>query len=154
MPLHRHDHHLVNNNEYSFHVTFNITIFMHTHRYPNQQASVYTPLLGKINVTGASIQSQAANVHTDVKRWVTESEDSGWPWVVTNDEQGSANNGIFPDDDYPSTSAEHTLVGDVFYGTLMAGGAGVEAYFGYVNLLPLRLHLRLCFESLGSRSHS
>jgi hypothetical protein len=101
------------------------------HTYPNSQAFVYTPLLNASVLTGVSVQTNAITVHRDVLRWVTDSEQAGQPWVVSNDEQGNANIGIYPDDSYPNDFAKRQQVGQVLYGTLMAGGAGVEAYFGY-----------------------
>lgn len=43
--------------------------------------------------------------------------------MVANDEQGSANEGVKPDNDDPS----HDIVRkNVLWGNIMAGGAGVE----------------------------
>ena len=100
------------------------------HTYPNQRNSVYAPLLGTGILTGTSTQIYSNDVHEVVLHWVTSSENAGQPWVVANDEQGSANDGILPDGDYASTNAQLSIVGKVLYGTFMAGGAGVEAYFG------------------------
>jgi hypothetical protein len=48
--------------------------------------------------------------------------------VVANDEQGSALEGIKPDNIDPT----HDYVRkDVLWGNVMAGGAGVEYYYGY-----------------------
>jgi hypothetical protein len=52
--------------------------------------------------------------------------------VVANDEQGPSDAGIIPDDAFQNVDAQYALAGQVLYGTFMAGGAGVEAYFGWV----------------------
>ncbi|RBP49919.1 DUF5060 domain-containing protein [Arenicella xantha] len=114
------------------------------HTYPNQQADVYPPLLGSLSrITGASVQTSYSNVHRDTLRWINESRDADANnvWVVANDEQGSANIGVPPDNGYQdspeSTPYAGTSVsqGDIrhetLWGNLMAGGAGVEYYFGY-----------------------
>jgi hypothetical protein len=119
------------------------------HTYPNQQEKVYGQLLGKKDLlTGVSIQNSAVkNTHRDALKWVTRSAEAGHPWVIGFDESGSAGIGAPPDSDYPGmaealeanaksekpdyvpTPAE--VRGQVMWGTLMAGGTGVEYYFGY-----------------------
>jgi len=115
---------------------YNHLIVVHT--YPNAQDKVYPPLLGNKSVlTGASLQNGWNAAHKRTLKWVTESAKAGKPWVVANDEQNSASTGVPPDPGYkgfkhpagvPSIDEirKHTL-----WGTLMAGGAGVEYYFGY-----------------------
>ena len=111
------------------------------HTYPGQQDEVYNPLLGNSSkLTGPSIQSGINSIHNDVKRWVEASDNSGKKWVVTNDEQGSANVGVAVDAAYPDAQLPEirgaadnrkTVREKVLWGTLMAGGAGVEYYYGY-----------------------
>jgi type 1 glutamine amidotransferase len=111
------------------------------HTYPGQQDEVYDPLLGNNSVlTGPSVQSGINNVHRDVRKWVQDSESAGKKWVVANDEQGGANIGVGVDASYPDNLLpENRNEGDnrkdvrskVLWGTLMAGGAGVEYYYGY-----------------------
>ncbi len=97
------------------------------HTYPGQQDQRYTPLLGNNSMlTGASIQTDKNKVHNDVKRWLEKSRNAGKKWVVANDEQGSANIGVDAD------PKDNKLVRHkVLWGTLMAGGTGVEYYYGY-----------------------
>ncbi len=99
------------------------------HTYPGDHDKVYAPMLGnKSKLTGASIQTSWNNVYAATKKWVTESAQTGRPWVVANDEQGSANVGVKPDSDDP----EHNGIRiETLWGNIMAGGAGVEYYFGY-----------------------
>ena len=107
------------------------------HTYPGQQDQVYNPLLGNASeLTGASIQIGINNVHDEVKDWVESSEASGKPWVVANDEIGPANVGVAADSDYTGNTGSQpdnrdAVRENVLWGTLMAGGAGVEYYFGY-----------------------
>jgi len=97
------------------------------HTYPNQQDQRYNPLLGNnSNLTGASIQTGINNVHNDVRRWIQKSKDAGRKWVVANDEQGGAQIGVDKDPNDIKKVRE-----EVLWGTLMAGGAGVEYYYGY-----------------------
>ncbi|UCD25885.1 MAG: DUF5060 domain-containing protein [Gemmatimonadota bacterium] len=102
-------------------------VVIHTH--PGQQEQVYRPLLGDASgLSGVSIQTEFDNVHLETLKWVQASTDAGRRWVVANDEQGHYTTGVTPDGPNSNRDAirQHTL-----WGNLMAGGAGVEYYFGY-----------------------
>ncbi|HMP83100.1 MAG TPA: DUF5060 domain-containing protein [Verrucomicrobiota bacterium] len=112
------------------------------HSYPNEQERVYEPLLGgQSALTGASLQNMWNVTHERTHHWVTASARAGRPWVVANDEQGSAQLGTPPDPGYESFSGTagdgasaydlHGIRRYTLWGNLMAGGAGVEFYFGY-----------------------
>ena len=119
------------------------------HSYPGQQSQVYDPLLGnQSQLTGASVQTGYANVYRDTKKWVDASLAAGKPWVVANDEQGGADTGVPPDLGYVDPITGQTYQGKnsdgntvsvtqddirkkTLWGNLMAGGAGVEYYYGY-----------------------
>jgi len=112
------------------------------HTFPNQQDKVYTPLLGDGSLlTGASLQNGWQQAHQRTLKWVTESAKAGRPWVVANDEQGPASLGVPCDPGYQGHSGiagagDNTYdLNDIrkatLWGNLMAGGAGVEYYFGY-----------------------
>ncbi len=112
------------------------------HTFPGQQDHVYEPLLGEQSVlTGASLQNSWSNAHQRVFKWVSESQQAGRPWVVAQDEQNPANQGVPPDPGYEgfdgfATDGDrrydlHDIRKYNLWGTLMAGGAGVEYYFGY-----------------------
>ncbi|MEO9870996.1 ThuA domain-containing protein [Ekhidna sp.] len=111
------------------------------HTYPGQQDEVYDELVGPQSVlTGASVQTGIGNVHNDVKRWVLDSRNAGKKWVVANDEQGGAQSGVTVDASYPDSQLPEprnnsdnrvAVRNQVLWGTMLAGGAGVEYYYGY-----------------------
>ena len=112
------------------------------HTFPNQQEKVYRPLLGDRSLlTGVSLQNHWAAVHRLTLQWIDESAAAGRPWVVANDEQNQASLGVPPDPGYEGFSGEakdgdrmyslHDIRKATLWGNLMAGGAGVEYYFGY-----------------------
>lgn len=119
------------------------------HTYPGQQDQVYNPLLGnQSQLTGASVQTGYNKVYKDTKKWVDASLAAGKPWVVANDEQGGADTGVPPDLGYVDPITGQTYQGknsdgntvsvtqddirqQTLWGNLMAGGAGVEYYYGY-----------------------
>ena len=114
------------------------------HTYPNEQDKVYAGLLGsQSKLTGASLQNSWQAAHQRVLKWVTESEQTGRPWVVANDEQNPAGLGVPPDPGYQGFDGMakekeqdkpydlHDIRKSTLWGTLMAGGQGVEYYFGY-----------------------
>jgi len=112
------------------------------HTFPNEQERVYTPLLGKKELAGVSLQNPWNQVHQRTLQWVRASEKAGHPWVVANDEQNPAAYGVPPDPGYegydgrgrdgkPVGYSHHDIRKYTLWGNLMAGGAGVEYYFGY-----------------------
>ena len=104
-------------------------IVIHTHSAPQQRIKDMTTYLGFRNVEGPSIQCGNVNeIHEDAKYWVTKSAESGHPWVVCLDEIGPSWKGALPDE---FDSAHDTIRYKALWGNLMAGGAGVEWYFGY-----------------------
>ena len=108
------------------------------HTYPNQQDDVYPSLLGdQSSLTGASLQNHWNHVHHRTLQWLRASDMIGKPWVVANDEQGSASEGVPPDPGYEGYDVNtisydiHDIRKQTLWANLMAGGAGVEYYFGY-----------------------
>ena len=113
------------------------------HTYPDWQDKVYPELLGtKSALTGASLQNSWRNAHQRTLKWINESTAAGRPWVVAHDEQNPAELGVPPDPGYAGSDGRaqekgakdytlHDIRKLCLWGTLMAGGAGVEYYFGY-----------------------
>jgi hypothetical protein len=103
---------------------------------------LFDDLLGtKSRYTGVSIQYSWSAAHQKSLEWLRKSDASGRPWAVANDEQNPADMGVPPDPGYQGHSGEgiqggksytlHDIRKSTLWGTLMAGGWGVEYYFGY-----------------------
>jgi hypothetical protein len=112
------------------------------HTFPNQQEKVYRPLLGDQSLlTGLSLQNPWNTAHQRTLQWIGESKAAGRQWVIAYDEQNPASHGVPADAGYKGNDgfAEmnnkqytmHDIRKATLWGTLMAGGAGVEYYFGY-----------------------
>lgn len=112
------------------------------HTFSHQQDRVYTPLLGdRAALTGVSLQNAWDQAHRRTLHWVSASARTGHPWVVCHDEQNPASAGVPPDPGYGGfsgwasdgrrTYSLHDIRKYCLWGTFMAGGAGVEYYFGY-----------------------
>ncbi len=124
------------------------------HTFPPEQEKVYRPLLGdKSLLTGVSLQNSWKAAHQRTLQWRRESAAAGRPWVVASDEQNPAGLGVPPDPGYKGhdgiameknprgsagegyTASKPYTMHDIrkltLWGSLMAGGAGVEYYFGY-----------------------
>lgn len=103
------------------------------HTFPNKDDR-YEDFIGNQSpLTGASLQlsdSEFADVNPRVIKWREKSNATGRKWALSVDEPGKANIALLPDDEDP----EHNLArGNALWGTLMAGGFGVEWYFGYAS---------------------
>jgi hypothetical protein len=114
------------------------------HTWPGHQDRIYRPLLGAGSaLTGVSLQTGWNASHRMVRQWIDESARAGRPWVVAHDEQNPHFTGVPPDSGWegfdgtarPREGSRPYTAHDVrrytLWGTLMAGGAGVEYYFGY-----------------------
>jgi Putative collagen-binding domain of a collagenase len=103
-------------------------IVMHT--FPGRLESDYTPLLGYPTFDGISIQTGPDTGFSTTLEWVQKSAAAGRKWIVAYDEQGNADSGVLPDSVDPQHDEIRTKV---LWGNIMAGGAGVEYYFGYAH---------------------
>lgn len=113
------------------------------HTYPNEQEKVYAPLLGDASLlAGASLQNGWSAAHRQTLRWVAAAEDTVRPWVICSDEQNPAGLGVPPDPGYADFDGQaqekggrpytlHDIRKLTLWGSLLAGGAGTEYYFGY-----------------------
>jgi hypothetical protein len=104
-------------------------ILIHTHAATDEQEAVIDPLVGHGTIDGLSMQvDRPARVHERFLHWRRKSQGAQRPWLLCMDEIGPASDGVVPDADDPAHDA---VRGNVLWGSLMAGGAGVEWYFGY-----------------------
>jgi len=89
-------------------------------------------LLGSASkLTGFSLQtnkSDFSRVHGQTKNYIDRSAAAGKPWVVPCDEPGNASDGVITDAEDPTHDDARK---NALWGNLMAGGAGIEWYFGY-----------------------
>jgi len=104
-------------------------VLLHTHAHSDAQDLYLEPLLGYEYLDGPSMQTHHPhNVHDRVLKFIDASKKTEKRWIVCQDEIGPADTGAKPDVDDP----EHNEIrAQVLWGNLMAGGAGVEWYFGY-----------------------
>ncbi|MGC9344399.1 MAG: DUF5060 domain-containing protein, partial [Bacteroidales bacterium] len=104
-------------------------IVVHTHANDKWRDFYMRQYLGYENLDGPSIQiGNPLNAHQQTLKWLQLSADSGHNWVVCIDEIGPHWKGALPDEVAP----EHdTIRENVLWANLMAGGGGVEWYFGY-----------------------
>lgn len=106
----------------------NFTV-IHTHSATDQRRKDMSQYLGFRNVDGPSVQCGSVNdVHSETLYWINRSSDSLHRWVVCSDEIGQHWKGALPDQYDPG---HDTIRYKVLWGNLMAGGGGVEWYFGY-----------------------
>jgi hypothetical protein len=89
-------------------------------------------LLGNASkLTGFSLQTSKpdfSQVHRRTRDYIDRSVAAGKPWVVACDEPGDATHGLITDAEDPTRDNARK---NALWGNLMAGGAGVEWYFGY-----------------------
>ena len=99
------------------------------HTFPGKWQEVYGPFLGYPNFEGPSIQiGLPEDAHWITLDWVNQSANSGKKWLVTIDEAGPWQDGAKPDG--PGNNHDQ-LRREILWGNYMAGGAGVEWYFGF-----------------------
>ncbi len=104
-------------------------VLIHSHAADDPQDGVLMPLLGKSAYDGVSMQvGSPGKVHERIAKFTRLSQESGHPWVITMDEIGPAGRGAAPDAVDPN---HDEMRGPVLWGSLLAGAAGVEWYFGY-----------------------
>ena len=117
------------------------------HTFPGQYAQVYEPMLGYADFDGASLQMNetGSDTHSETVMWLDRSAQAGWKWNVCLDEYGHGANGVRPDAMDPGHDEARK---NCLWANLMAGGGGVEWYFGYK--FP---HNDLNCEDWRSRDH-
>lgn len=104
-------------------------VFIHTLPDPDDHLRTLTPLLENVNLDGLSIQIHNRQLGYQVTdEWRTRSSKTGNPWVIWVDEIGPAGKGVLPDN-FPDQ--QDSVRKEVIWSNLMAGGSGIEHYFGY-----------------------
>ena len=100
-----------------------------SHNWPDAEEQTYAPKLGVEYWSGISSQS-----HTDYAKriidWTKMSKGSGRQWMVTIDEPLGWEFGATPSADVDDHRRE---IEGVLWSSLLAGGAGVDWYFGWQN---------------------
>jgi len=104
-------------------------VVVHTHSDDAHQDLVLNPLLGFQSLDGPSIQIHSAeHANNRIAHFIAESSKTKKQWAVMFDELGPAHKGVMPD----QFDAQHDTVRHyALWGSLMAGAAGAEWYFGY-----------------------
>ncbi len=103
------------------------------HTFPNKDDRYQDFIGDQSPLTGASLQLSDPmffDVHPRVLKWKAKSDSTGRKWALSVDEPGKANVALLPD---AEDSTHHEARGNALWGTLMAGGYGVEWYFGYAS---------------------
>lgn len=92
----------------------------------------YDDLFGdQSKLTGASLQTNKpdfSQVYSQTLKLYNQSEESGKPWAIACDEPGDAQHALITDGEDPNHDDARK---NALWGVLMAGGWGVEWYFGY-----------------------
>lgn len=110
------------------HDPYDHPVFLHTHSEPTDKNQILSPLLGFPALDGLSFQvADRRTVNEETSRWLDLSKRAGHKWAITMDEIGMWHTGAVPDFMNPG---HDSLRRHALWGHLMAGGAGVEWYFG------------------------
>lgn len=111
------------------HDPYNNPIVIHTHSEVKERDQIITSLLGFDRLDGLSMQvANVFDIHHEIKTWINRAQQANRPWIIMMDEIGPWHTGTRTDADDPT---HDTLRQEVLWGTLMAGGTGVEWYFGW-----------------------
>lgn len=104
------------------------------HWSPRNLRDTFAPHFGTDTLDGTSMQDFNWNdVHAQTKYFLSASRRAGKQWVVYADEMGGAQFGLKTDAQDPDHFDPRSKG---LWGNLMAGGAGVEWYFGWQNNSP------------------
>jgi len=109
---------------------YNHPVVIHT--YPSAYEAIYGPLEGFEYMEGASVQTSNMRPWDNfvrIENLVENASESRRQWVVSLDEPGSGGLGVTTDDWDDNYNLDDARA--VYWGTIAAGGAGIEWYFGY-----------------------
>ncbi|MEM9157573.1 MAG: DUF5060 domain-containing protein [Verrucomicrobiota bacterium] len=101
------------------------------HTVPYAWDVAYEPMLGYPTFEALSVQTRDdySVIYPQTVKWIERSRAHGREWPVFIDEVGVAWQGLEPDDQQPNNQGIMRKL--ALYPSLMAGGSGVEWYFGY-----------------------
>lgn len=101
------------------------------HTVPYAWDVAYEPMLGYPTFEMLSVQTRDDYnvIYPQTTKWIERSRAAGREWPVFIDEVGVAWQGLEPDDQSPNNQGIMRKM--ALYPSLMAGGSGVEWYFGY-----------------------
>ncbi len=101
------------------------------HTIPYAWDTLYGPMLGHPTFEVLSVQTRDdySVIYPQTVKWIERSRAHGREWPVFIDEPGIAWQGLEPDDQQPNNQG--VMRKFALYPNLMAGGSGVEWYFGY-----------------------
>lgn len=103
-------------------------VIIHTHATAEGKEHIQGPMLGLPSLDGLSFQvDEPGRASKEITTWRKKSAEAGKTWLITMDEIGPWQAGALPDSVDP---AHNSLRKEVLWGTFMAGGAGIEWYFG------------------------
>ncbi len=103
-------------------------VLLHTHSTPHEKDKILTPQLGLQSLDGLSFQvDEREKVNSETAKWLQLSDQAGKKWLITMDEIGKWMDGALNDADDPD---HDSLRRHALWGSLLAGSAGVEWYFG------------------------
>lgn len=100
-----------------------------SHNWPDIEDKTYGPKLGVEYWSGISSQAHYDYAKRIIE-WAAKSKAAGRPWMVTVDEPLGWEYGAHPDADVSDHRRE---IEGVLWPALLAGGAGVDWYFGWQN---------------------
>jgi N-acetylneuraminic acid mutarotase len=103
-------------------------ILLHTHSQLENRKPILDALLGYPGLDGLSLQQEErAETAQVISEWKKKSQIAGNEWLITMDEIGKWDLGATTDTIDPG---HQSLRGNVLWGSLLSGAAGVEWYFG------------------------
>lgn len=102
------------------------------HNWPDGEDAIFGPVLGKANFAGISMQVHE-NYAQRIIKWRNKSAAAGRKWMIALDEPLGWEFGARPDAQAPNHDVARTTV---LWPMIMAGGAGVDWYFGWQNNAP------------------
>jgi hypothetical protein len=112
------------------HSPYDNFVVIHTHSNPVYRDAVLNDFLGFAWFDGPSVQiPDPLDAHRETLSWIKKSALAGKPWIVCIDEIGPAWRGVDPDN--RKINNQDSVRKYVLWANLMAGGGGVEWYFGY-----------------------